>query len=116
MEVLKIRTDGSSEWKDVIGLQGKKGDPFTYEDFTEEQLKSLTGPIGPAGEKGDKGEPGEQGPQGIPGEQGPAGPQGPQGEPGKDGVTEEYVNQAIQEALGTISQELSELTTVEEVE
>lgn len=50
------------------------------------------------------------------GEAGPIGPQGPQGEPGKDGVSEEYVNQAIQKALGTISQQLSELTTVEEVE
>lgn len=77
MEVLKYRVDGTSEWKDIIGLQGKPGP------------------------KGERGEPG------------PVGPQGPQGVPGKDGVTEEYVNQAIQEALGTISQELSELTTVE---
>lgn len=80
MEVLKYRVDGTSEWKDIIGLQGKQGP------------------------KGERGEPG------------PVGPIGPQGEPGKDGVTEEYVNQAIQKALGTISQELSELTTVEEVE
>ena len=80
MEVLKYRVDGTSEWKDIIGLQGK------------------------------------QGPKGEPGEPGPVGPMGPQGEPGKDGVTEEYVNQAIQEALGTISQKLSELTTVEGVE
>lgn len=56
---------------------------------------------------GKDGEPGPQGEQGI---------QGPQGEPGKDGVSEEYVNQAIQDALGTISSQLSELTTVEEVE
>lgn len=50
------------------------------------------------------------------GEPGPIGPQGPQGEPGKDGVSEEFVNNAIQDALGTISSQLSELTTVEEVE
>lgn len=50
------------------------------------------------------------------GKDGEQGPPGIQGIPGKDGVSEEYVNQAIQEALGTISQELSELTTVEEVE
>lgn len=50
------------------------------------------------------------------GKDGEPGPQGPQGVPGKDGVTEEYVNQAIEEALGTISLQLSELTTVEEVE
>lgn len=83
MEVLKYRVDGTAEWKDIIGLQGKPG---------------------PRGERGE------------PGPVGPIGPQGPQGVPGKNGVTEEYVNQAIQEALGTISQELSELTTVEGVE
>ena len=33
----------------VIGKDGEKGDPFTYEDFTVEQLKSLRG------EKGDDG-------------------------------------------------------------
>lgn len=44
----------------LIGLQGEKGEPFTYEDFTPEQLEALRGP------------------QGI---------QGIQGEPGKDGVT-----------------------------
>ena len=30
-------------------LKGEKGDPFTYEDFTEEQLESLRGPAGAAG-------------------------------------------------------------------
>ena len=28
------------------GIQGEKGDPFTYADFTEEQLSALTGPAG----------------------------------------------------------------------
>lgn len=61
------------------GVQGPKGDPFTYEDFTEEQLEALRGPQGPAGangEKGDRGEPGpkgDQGPKGDPGDRGPAG-------------------------------------------
>lgn len=50
------------------GPQGEKGDAFTYEDFTVEQLAALTGP---------------QGPQGI---QGPQGPQGIQGEPGPKGA------------------------------
>lgn len=79
MEVLKYRVDGTSEWKDIIGLQGKQGP------------------------KGERGEPG------------PVGPMGPQGEPGKDGVSEDFVKQEIEKTLGTISQELSELTTVEEV-
>lgn len=40
------------------GEKGEKGDPFTYEDFTAEQLDSLKG------EKGEKGDPGKDG--GIP--------------------------------------------------
>ena len=43
-----------------IGEQGPKGDPFVYSDFTEEQLAALRGPIGP------KGEIGERGPKGDP--------------------------------------------------
>ena len=42
----------SSAWKDngyLQGPRGDKGDPFTYEDFTEEQLKDLTGPAGTPG-------------------------------------------------------------------
>lgn len=34
-----------------INIKGPKGDPFTYEDFTDEQLAALVGP------KGDKGNP-----------------------------------------------------------
>ena len=54
-------------------VKGDKGDPFTYEDFTPEQLEALRGP------------------QGIPGPQGEPGAAstvpGPQGEPGRDGYT-----------------------------
>nr|DAJ75812.1 MAG TPA: collagen I alpha 1 [Caudoviricetes sp.] len=72
------------------GPKGDKGDPFTYADFTSEQLAALKGPKGdqgipgvtglqgqpgPVGPKGDKGEQGQQGPIG------PIGPQGPKGEP-----------------------------------
>ncbi|ASN70108.1 putative tail fiber protein [uncultured Caudovirales phage] len=53
----------------AIGLQGPKGEPFRYEDFTPEQLANL------------KGEQGVQGPQGIQGEKGETGLQGPKGEP-----------------------------------
>ena len=79
------------------GQKGDKGDPFTYEDFTPEQLSALTGPqgpqgpkgdtgeTGPQGEKGDTGETGPQGPKGEPGNTGPQGPKGDQGEPGPQG-------------------------------
>ena len=61
------------------GPQGEKGDPFTYEDFTAEQLEALTGPQGPKGDAGDTGPQGPQGPQGIQGEKGPTGATGPTG-------------------------------------
>ena len=40
------------------GLKGEKGDPFTYNDFTPEQLEALRGPQGIQGEQGPKGEDG----------------------------------------------------------
>lgn len=79
------------------GPKGDKGDAFTYDDFTTEQLAALKGD---KGDKGDTGDVGPQGPQGIqgpagadgakgdkgdPGDIGPQGPQGPQGEPGPKG-------------------------------
>ena len=94
------------------GPPGPKGDPFTYDDFTPEQLEGLkgpkgdTGPQGPQGPqgkaftyddftpeqlaklkgpKGDTGPRGEQGPQGIQGPKGDVGPQGPQGPIGETG-------------------------------
>lgn len=71
------------------GAQGPKGTPFTYSDFTPEQLAGLKGPkgdTGPQGLKGDKGETGGTGPQGERGLQGPKGDQGPQGKTGLQGV------------------------------
>lgn len=47
--ILKIRNE-NGEWIDVPALIGPKGDPFTYEDFTAEQLAALKG------EKGDQGD------------------------------------------------------------
>lgn len=83
-------------------LKGEKGDPFTYDDFTPEQLLALKGETGIEGksayqiavEKGFigtetewlaslKGEIGPMGPQGI---QGKTGPQGIQGEVGPQGI------------------------------
>ena len=78
------------------GAKGSKGDPFTYGDFTPEQLEALTGPRGekgdtgsqgPQGEKGDKGDTGPQGPQGEKGDKGETGAQGPRGAQGEKGET-----------------------------
>ena len=46
----KLQYNGSD-----VGLKGDKGDPFTYSDFTTEQLAALKG------KKGDKGDPGKDG-------------------------------------------------------
>ena len=51
-----------------FGLKGDKGDAFTYENFTPEQLEPLKGPKGDTGEKGERGEVGPMGPQGPKGE------------------------------------------------
>ena len=85
------------------GERGPKGDAFTYEDFTQEQLNALKGPQGEPGAKGDKGDAftyadftpeqlealrGPQGIQGVPGQTGPAGEpgiQGPKGDKGDQG-------------------------------
>ena len=51
------------EWIDSLkGEKGERGEPFTYEDFTVEQLAALKG------EKGEKGDPGDKGEKGDPGD------------------------------------------------
>ena len=67
------------------GDAGPKGDPFTYSDFTPEQLAALTGPKGDKGDPGEKGDTGETGPKGEAGERGEKGDQGSQGEQGPKG-------------------------------
>lgn len=47
------------------GPQGEKGDPFTYHDFTEDQLEYLRGPVGDTGSQGIPGEKGDKGDTGI---------------------------------------------------
>ena len=79
--------DGN-KWTNNGQLKGAKGDPFTYSDFTPEQLAALRGPIGPQGEIGERGPKGDpfvysdftpeqlaalKGPQGEIGERGPKG-------------------------------------------
>lgn len=67
------------------GIQGPQGEPFRYADFTDEQLEALRGPQG------------IQGPQGM---QGPQGVQGPQGEPMTyDGMTEEQKAELMRPAV-----------------
>lgn len=58
------------------GEKGDKGDPFTYEDFTVEQLASLKG------DKGDKGDTGATGQQGLKGDKGDNGTNGTNGTDG----------------------------------
>lgn len=74
--------NGQRGEKGLQGATGEKGDPFTYADFTAEQLAELKGP---KGEKGDAGEQGPQGPQGIQGEVGPQGEKGDTGDTGPKG-------------------------------
>ena len=72
------------------GDTGEKGAPFTYSDFTAEQLAALKGPkgdTGATGPKGDTGDTGAQGPKGDTGATGPAGPAGPKGDKGDKGDT-----------------------------
>lgn len=87
---------GATGAQGIQGEQGEKGDPFTYSDFTAEQLAALRGP---QGDKGDKGDPMRyedlspaqieslRGPKGDTGQQGIQGPAGQNGTNGVDGVT-----------------------------
>lgn len=105
------------------GPKGDKGDPFTYSDFTTDQLAALKGPKGDRGPKGDtglqgpvgpkgldgakgeKGEPGpkgDQGIQGVAGPQGPIGPIGPVGPKGDRGEKGEQGQQGIQGIQGPV--------------
>lgn len=103
------------------GERGDKGDPFTYADFTAEQLEALRGPRGDKmtfddltedevealrGEKGDKGDPftyqdftpaqleALSGPQGV------QGPPGPQGEPGEAFTYSDFTPEQLEALRG----------------
>ena len=85
-------TRGSSSQSMDI-MDGKKGDPLSYDELTPEQQAQLKGPkgdtgtTGPAGPTGPKGDTGAQGPKGDTGPQGETGPQGAPGEKGDKGDT-----------------------------
>lgn len=67
------------------GPKGDKGDPFTYADFTAEQLAALKGEKGDTGAQGPKGDTGATGAQGPKGDTGATGAQGPKGDTGDTG-------------------------------
>ena len=69
------------------GDKGEKGDPFTYSDFTAEQLAALKGEKGDKGDTGDTGATGPQGQKGDTGATGPQGPKGDMGPVGEDGLS-----------------------------
>ena len=115
-------------------LKGEKGDPFTYNDFTPEQLLALKGEDGIDGKsayqlavdggfvgtetewiaslKGETGPIGPVGPQGKTGETGATGPQGKQGEVGPKGdsyqITE--ADYAAIASMVSVPSKTSELT------
>lgn len=66
VNTVDIEVEQSSLLSTTIGIPGPKGDPFTFKDFTPEQLEALK----VKGDKGDEGPEGKQGPQGLPGIQG----------------------------------------------
>ena len=53
LKKIKFYNSETEQWEIVaVSEKGEKGDPFEYEDFTEEQLAGLVGPEGPKGESG----------------------------------------------------------------
>jgi hypothetical protein len=86
VETIESATSVVVSFGDIIkGDKGDKGDPFTYADFTPEQLAALKGEKGEKGDKGDRGEQGIQGVQGVQGLQGEKGDKGNRGEKGEQG-------------------------------
>lgn len=69
-------------YKGEQGEKGDKGDPFTYKDFTPEQLAALKGDKGDTGAQGERGLQGEQGIQGVKGDKGADGAKGDDGDSG----------------------------------
>lgn len=57
--------DGNPGKDGEDGAPGEKGDPFTYEDFTPEQLEALRGPAGDPGKDGDPGHDGHTPEKGV---------------------------------------------------
>lgn len=90
MEVLKYRLNKNSPWQIIaalVGPQGPKGDKgeaFTFDDLTPEQISKLIGP------------------QGEVGPQGPQGPQGPKPVRGVDYWTEADKDELVASVLNAL--------------
>lgn len=81
---------GATGAQGIQGEQGEKGDPFTYSDFTAEQLAALRGPQGDKGDKGDPMRYEDLSPaqiESLRGPKGDTGQQGIQGPAGQNGLT-----------------------------
>ena len=76
---------GATGAQGIQGEQGEKGDPFTYSDFTAEQLAALRGPQGDKGDKGDPMRYEDLSPAQIESLKGPKGDDGADGQDGQDG-------------------------------
>ena len=84
------------------GVQGIQGEPFTYDDFTPEQLEGLRGPKGDKGDKGDQGIQGIQGIQGVKGDKGDKGDTGYAPQKGIDYWTNEDKAEIVGELNNSI--------------
>ena len=69
-ELQKLLDEGIVGGEGAQGPKGDKGDPFTFEDFTPEQLVALKGEKGDKGDDGDDGAPGAKGDPGVNGTNG----------------------------------------------
>lgn len=108
---IRYKSESQTNWTQIIAVadlkwdKGDKWDPFTYDDFTEEQLVALTWPQWPRGEKwnkwdkwdtGEKWDKGDTGEKWDKGDTGETWPQWPQWDKGDKGEKWEQWVQGIQ--------------------
>lgn len=91
--------DGADGKDGANGRDGKDGKDFTFDMFTPEQLKSLTGERGIAGKNGKNGLDGKNGKDGINGINGKDGLDGKDGKDGKNGrdgrgIADAYIDES----------------------
>lgn len=84
------------------GDKGERGEPFTYKDFTAEQLAALKGGKGDKGDKGDKGEKGADGKDGVDGKDGTNGLDGYTPVYGLDYFTTSQKQEMVNDVLSMI--------------